>query len=153
MAQECHGGGLFAPVYPFDNAVENIAEGEDDPYNITTASEYPSAVYVGLEKEPEAAVFPKQPLPVTCIPPIWAQVGRVGYSFPNHVGNMVSSHDRKCASPLTPSGGIKAAFIIQTISSKDTFLAGTPPSQFSVGSQPNLADRFVGVIYSTTVGG
>ncbi|KAI9461318.1 hypothetical protein BJY52DRAFT_1117206 [Lactarius psammicola] len=38
---------------------------------MTIASEYPSTAYVGPEKEPEAAVFPKQLLPVT--PPIWAQ--------------------------------------------------------------------------------
>jgi hypothetical protein len=85
---------------------ENILE--DEPYDITMASENPSIVYV--EKEPEAAVFPKQPLLVT--PPIWAEVGQVGYDYPNHVGNMVSSHDRKCASPLTTSGAITAVFIM-----------------------------------------
>ena len=151
MAQECHVGGLFASVYSFDNAAENIPEDEDDPYDTTMASEYPSSVYVGLEKEPEAAVFPKQLLPIR--PPIWAQVRRVGYGCPNHVGNMVSSHDRKCASPLTPSGAFKVAFIIYTISSKDTFLAGTPPGQFSVGSQPNLADILVAMTFSTTAEG
>ena len=75
MAQECHVGGPFAPAYSFDNAAENILEDEDDPYNITMASEDHSILYVGPE-EPEAAVFPKRPLPDTCIPPIWAQVGR-----------------------------------------------------------------------------
>jgi hypothetical protein len=76
MAQECHVGGLFATVYSFDKAAENNPEDEDDPDDIKMASEYTSAVYVGLEKEPEAAIFPKQRLPDTCIPPIWAQVGR-----------------------------------------------------------------------------
>ncbi|KAH9054277.1 hypothetical protein EDB87DRAFT_115821 [Lactarius vividus] len=70
MAQERHVGGLVAPVYSFDNAADNIPEDEDDPHGATMASEYLSNVYVGPE-EPEAAVFPKQLLPVQ--PPIWAQ--------------------------------------------------------------------------------
>lgn len=73
MAQECHVRGLSAPVYSFDNAAENMPEDENDPYDITMESEYISIVHVGLEKEPEAAVFPKPLLPVT--PPIWAEVG------------------------------------------------------------------------------
>ncbi|KAH8994050.1 hypothetical protein EDB92DRAFT_1796023 [Lactarius akahatsu] len=68
MAQERHVGGLIAPVYSFDNAGETIPE--DDPNDATLANEYPANVYVGPE-EPEAAVFPKQLLPVQ--PPIWAQ--------------------------------------------------------------------------------
>ncbi|KAH9083644.1 hypothetical protein EDB83DRAFT_2511963 [Lactarius deliciosus] len=70
MAQERHVGGLIAPVYSFDNAGETIPEDEDDPNDATLANEHPTNVYVGPE-EPEAAVFPKQLLPVQ--PPIWAQ--------------------------------------------------------------------------------
>ncbi|KAI9442321.1 hypothetical protein H4582DRAFT_1927728 [Lactarius indigo] len=70
MAHGRHVGGPFKLVYSFDNAADNIPEDEDDPYDATIASEYPSNVYVGPE-EPEAAVFPKQLLPIQ--PPIWAQ--------------------------------------------------------------------------------
>ena len=80
---------------------------DDERIHITIASKYP---YVEPEKEPEAAVFPKQPLSVK--PPVWAEVGQVENHSPNHVGNMVSSHDRKCASPLTTSGAITAVFIM-----------------------------------------
>ena len=151
MAQECYVRGLSAPVYSFDNPAENMPEDENDPYDITMASEYPSTVHVGSEKEPEAAVFPKPLLPVT--PPIWAEVGRMGYDYPDHVGNMVSSHDRKCASPLTPSGAFKAVFIKYTISSRDTFLAGIPPGLVPFWFPANLADKFIVVIYSTTAEG
>jgi hypothetical protein len=34
MAQECHVRELFAPVYSFDPAAENISEDEDDPYDV-----------------------------------------------------------------------------------------------------------------------
>ncbi|KAF8265233.1 hypothetical protein EI94DRAFT_364661 [Lactarius quietus] len=71
MAQECHNGGVFASVCSFDKAAEDVPEDEDDPYGITMASECPSAVHVGPEKEPEAAIFPKPLLPVK--PPIWAE--------------------------------------------------------------------------------
>lgn len=96
MAQECHVGGLFAPVGSFDNAAENISEDEDDdPYDVTTAGEYPSSVYVGPEKEPQAAVFPKQLLPVR--PPIWAQsrqeVCESLDSFRSFQGGVYHSHD------------------------------------------------------------
>lgn len=71
MAQEYHVRDLFTPVYSFDNATEDMPEDEEDPYGITMASEYPPTAYLGWEKGPEAAVFPKQLLPVT--PPIWAE--------------------------------------------------------------------------------
>ena len=137
MAQECHVHDLFTPVYSFDNAAENMFEDEEGPYDITIESEYLFTAYANPEKGPEAAVFPKQLLPVT--PPIWAEVRWVGCGCPNHVGNMLSSHDRKCASPLTPSRVFKAVFIIYTIWPKDTFLAGIPLCQFHSASPPNLA--------------
>ena len=136
MAQECHADGHFAPVYTFDNAAEDIPDDGDDLYDITMAGR---SLYVRLEKEPNAAIFPKQRLPDKCFPLIWAQVGRMGYSFLNIVSNMISSRDRKCASPLTASEVFKVVFIIASISSKDIFLADTPPSQFSVCSRPKFS--------------
>jgi hypothetical protein len=150
MAQECHIRNLFTPVYSFDNAAEDMPEDEEDPYDITIANEYPYT-NAGSERGPEAAVFPKQLLPVT--PPIWAEVRRVGCGRPNHVGNMLSSRDRRCASPLTTSGVFKAVFIIYVMWPKDTFLAGIPLCQFHSGSPPNLADNLIAVIYSTTAEG
>ncbi|KAN0134053.1 hypothetical protein V8E53_008271 [Lactarius tabidus] len=47
-----------------------MPEDEEDPYDITIANEYPYT-NAGSERGPEAAVFPKQLLPVT--PPIWAE--------------------------------------------------------------------------------
>ncbi|KAH9036924.1 hypothetical protein EDB84DRAFT_1156137 [Lactarius hengduanensis] len=94
MAQERHVGGLIAPVYSFDNAGETIPEDEDDPNDATLANEYPANVYVGPE-EPEAAVFPKQLLPVQ--PPIWAQsrqeVCESLDSFRSFQGGVYQIHD------------------------------------------------------------
>ena len=136
MAQECHVHDPFTPVYSFDNAVEKMFEDEEGPYDITLASEYSFTAYAGPEKGPEAAVFPKQLLPVT--PPIWAEVRWVGCGCPNCVGNMLSSRDRKYASPLTPSRVFKEVFTIYTMWPKDTFLAGIPLCQFYSALPPNL---------------
>ena len=76
MAQECHAHDLFSPVYSFDNVAENMLEDEEGPYDITMASESLFTTYANPENGPEAAVFPKQLLPVT--PPIWAEVRWVG---------------------------------------------------------------------------
>ena len=122
-------------------------------YRLVAPVRSTATTYIGPEKEPEAAVILKPPLPDSCIPPIWAEVGLVGYSFLNHAINMTSSHDRKCANPLTLSGVFKVAFIMPKVSPKDTFLVGTPPGQLFVALEPNLADKLVAVIYSTRVGG
>lgn len=80
------------------------------------ASSPVKAAQVQKRARPEADAFPKQLLHVTSTPPIWAEVRMVGCGCPNQVGNsMLSSHDMKCPSPLTPLGVFKAVFITYAI--------------------------------------
>jgi hypothetical protein len=142
------GGGVSALAYTFDSVAGEIPEDENDPHDFTQ-NEYCGISPIELEKRPAVDLPPKPRLPVR--PPIWAQVRRLCCG--KVVDYMVSSLDRKCASPLMPSGAFKAASINPMTLSKGIFSAPTPLGHSICYTTHLSSDTLLAVIYSTMVGG
>ncbi len=117
-------GGHSSLPFAFDDVGAEAAEDEDDLYD-DALNEYLDISSIGLEQEQHVAVQPRPPPPIT--PPIWAQVRRL--ICQENGCDMVPSLDRKCASPLTPSGAFKVASTIPMTSLKAIFSGPTPPGQ------------------------
>jgi hypothetical protein len=121
MACEYHVGSSAPAFYTFDRVTRECPEDEDDLHDITP-TKYHNPSPIELEKVPAVQLPPKPRLPVR--PPIWAQVRRLDCG--KNVGYMVSSLDRKYASPLTRSEAFKVASINPTTSLKGIFSEPIP---------------------------
>jgi hypothetical protein len=132
-ACEYHVGSSTPAFYTFDRVTREYPEDENDLHDCTP-TECRNISPIELEKVPAVQLPPKPRLPVR--PPIWAQVRRLDYR--KTVGYMVSSLDRKYASPLTRSEAFKVASIMPTTSLKGIFSGPIPLGHFTCYLMPSF---------------